>query len=452
MNISGRHASGILDLTLLGTLAFSFVWYFMPGNPLLEYLSYPPMAQKSWGKFVVVVPQKAEFIRWMGIAFAVLAGGSFLSGIMDRRIVYLGLSCLLVFLYYRVESLPLGDTSQWIQHADRKRVFLSEPLTNMVYYYMKRLGMLGRVGGLIGFLNALLFFLVADRLSAGARAAKDVRFRAVMIALAYVGSGVHLYYFAGTVENTYMSTPFLLGFLYYYAKYWHEDPGTGSRGVLDRNMALASLFLSLAALFHGQNTFLYPALPMVAAWRYWRHTSARRVATDLAVSHAVILVTAAACYLALVALGFEIAPGNVTGGGDESLFVPMGGKTNPFQQYVFFSTEHFGHVAGILSLASPLFFAVPVLALAGVRQAGKGGILNTALVVPALGYISFIILWNFDYGFPADYDLMVSMGVTVNLCLLSAFFRMQGRLLYLVCALTLVGALPTWYLFLSFTG
>jgi hypothetical protein len=142
----------------------------------------------------------------------------------------------------------------------------------------------------------------------------------------------------------------------------------------------------------------------------------------------------------------------VTGGGDESLFVPMGGKTNPFQQYVFFSTEHFGHVAGILSLASPLFFAVPVLALAGVRQAGKGGILNTALVVPALGYISFIILWNFDYGFPADYDLMVSMGVTVNLCLLSAFFRMQGRLLYLVCALTLVGALPTWYLFLSFTG
>ena len=32
------------------------------------------------------------------------------------------------------------------------------------------------------------------------------------------------------------------------------------------------------------------------------------------------------------------------------------------------------------------------------------------LIILGLGYLGFVSLWNFDLGFPGDYDLMTNMG------------------------------------------
>jgi hypothetical protein len=37
------------------------------------------------------------------------------------------------------------------------------------------------------------------------------------------------------------------------------------------------------------------------------------------------------------------------------------------------------------------------------------------LALASLGYISFIMLWNFDFGFPLDIDLMLTMSVPFSL-------------------------------------
>jgi hypothetical protein len=452
MSISEKRLSGILDWTLVSFLVLFLLYYFTPGNPILKYFSYPPNVLKASGEYLLLSPQETGFLIKMGVIFGVLAGISFLSLRLDRRIVYIGLSCLLTYVYYETNTLPWGDTRIWTVQAAHKQAWLSEPFSNVLYYYMKRMGILEHLAGFFGFLNSLLFFLVADRLYVSSRDEREAGLNAVIVSLAYVGSGVHLYYFSGTIENTYTSTPFLLGFLYFYTQYWYRNRQPGTRGIVDGDLAVASLFLVVASFFHGQNVFLYPAIPIAAAWKYSWHSSPRRMARDLVTSHALMLLVAGVCYLVLIVLGFEVVAGNnVTGGADQSLFVPLGEMTSVHHRFLFFSGAHFGLVAGILSLASPLFLAVPMLVVLGWKDAWKRGVFNTALVFPALGYICFLLLWNFDYGFPKDYDLMVSMGITVNLCLLSAACGTSMRIRYLMCLLVLPSSILSWYFFVSFT-
>jgi hypothetical protein len=102
---------------------------------------------------------------------------------------------------------------------------------------------------------------------------------------------------------------------------------------------------------------------------------------------------------------------------------------------------------------TPAFFAFPFIK-AWRAGADRGAVrpdgLGLVLPIVALGYLGFVWLWNFDLGFPADYDLMTSLGIALNLYVLHlvlALWRRSRGLAYLGVAM---GSIYIWFYMFRF--
>ena len=228
-------------------------------------------------------------------------------------------------------------------------------------------------------------------------------------AFLYLGSGLHWLFFFGFLEVSFLSTPFFLLFLLFGIRYLRSDEHESRSQLL-----LSALSLSFACLIHGQNTFLLPALPALVLLRQWGHgwrPISREVFFALGAAAALVVIVV----LILMLAGFTIVVGD-SNGGPGGPFVPLTiDKPTEYNWYPFFSFTHFVFVENILELLVPLSITIPFIV--GLRwfRRESWSLSETFLCITSLGYFAFIVLWNFDLGFPRDVDLMLSMGVPLLL-------------------------------------
>ncbi len=119
--------------------------------------------------------------------------------------------------------------------------------------------------------------------------------------------------------------------------------------------------------------------------------------------------------------GFEIIQGDLAGGGDEKRFVPL--DVSSEISFGYFSIEHIVEVANIFLVAVP--FGVVYGGVRSVKAMLGKTVVSTlqeghriTLTVLSLGYLSFIISYGFDLGYPVDLDLMLSMSLPLSLLIL----------------------------------
>ena len=247
--------------------------------------------------------------------------------------------------------------------------------------------------------------------------------------LFYLASGVHLVFFSGYLESTLTSLPWLVGYIYLCLRYYDADSRRPKEA--RRNLIGAAFFLALAALFHGQITFLSPSLLIVILLKRIGKGEVRALWIDLALTAAIWIGLAVVTHSLLLAVGFHIEAGNIQGGGDSRRFVPLDPSEvqSHWVRFGMFSVAHFTEVANILAAASPLCVWLWSSRVTRREDATKSSRRPEAwcLQLMALGYVSLVVLWNFDLHFPIDYDLMLSMSIPFHLSVLSFLFsRPQG--------------------------
>jgi len=329
----------------------------MPAAALLAAalltLARPGEAWLAWFHRWPPVPVVAWLLAYLALAWAA----------RRRRWIAALLPFTLFALYLSREVPPFGDTGFWRQHAGRTALYLSEPLSQAVLHLAR--AHLDLVAPVVGLLAAAAWLLAwrGDRLAG---------------ALWYLGSGLHLCFFRGFVENTQLAVPCALLYLALLTRH----RASGSR----RDIIAAGACLALACLCHGQNVALAPAL-LLAGRRALLGAAAAAVVT------AVVLAL-------LLALGFTFEAGNLGGGANRTLFAPLGSD----------APGHEARVAAILTGAAPVAWLAPFLFLRRPRA-----LRDPVTAVAALGGLAFVALVEFDLGFPQDWDVMVALTLPLHL-------------------------------------
>jgi len=345
-----------------------------------------------------------EYRRWLAapawplaqlaLAVALCVAGP---GRLPRAAFHALLVAVLAWMHATSSVVCLGDHDYW-RSVGPGTLRRSEILANLVFAVCRGRGLdAGWVPVISGMLSGFLLLRLADELAENSPAPEDARRLAPLL---YVGSALPGLFFRDFIETTQVSTPLLVLFI-----------GAGLRYVRGGApwIVVAATSWTLAAMTHGENCFLAPALPALIAIR----RPARGVAAgELAAALAAVAATYCLVITALSAAGFTLVPGNGIWG-----FVPLCGPLSRFQDYTMFSRDHAAYVGNLLLVAAPA--AVLVLAPACVRLWRAPEVPAEAellfLTVLSLGYVGFVFLWSFDLGFPTDYDLMFSMSVPLVL-------------------------------------
>jgi len=351
------------------------------------------------------------------------------------------LAALLLFgLYLSQAARPLGDHHQRVEQMGTRQLAGSEILSQLAYSLWYRAGLdASLLPPVAGLLTAGLFFSLVRRLTGDGEWPPPWWPPAL-----YAASAVHLVFFRGFIENTSMSIPFVLAFAGALLSYLRAPE------LALRRVALASLWLTLGCAVHGQVAFLLPALPAVVLMKEHGASGSRirrlSVLTGTAAAVAGGVVLGVWCLVSV--LGYRLVPGNMQGGGDHEMFVPFEAPRG-FATFTFLSVNHMVRIGNILAAASPSLLLLGVWRCAReatlLRRLGP----SWDLVLPAiltLAYLAFITLWNFDLGFPGDYDLMMTMAVVAQLLVVVLVARWRSAPRWALAAAAGVGILSSWSL------
>lgn len=320
-------------------------------------------------------------VRWRPALVALVAGTVYLSG----------------------STVTLGDRAQWLDHLRSRQVFISEPLAQLTYSAAFRAGLdYGVIPVLVGLASAALYL----RLGLAIRQSRTTA-DWLVVGSTFLANAVHLVFFRGSIENPPLSLPFAILFVGAAWRSFQE----GNHGVGWPRLTRTAAFGALAALFHGQCLFLLPAWWLSLSMRYGQRVSATERAIRVVAAIAVQGILFLGGLALISAFGYRVASGNALGGGDAAMFVPLS-PTGGFATFSFFSWAHFVRVANIALVGAPLFFVAAAMS-AGRHAAAERP--QPFLSLIALAYLFFVTLWNFDLGFPGDFDLMLTLSPVLGL-------------------------------------
>ncbi|MBL8728467.1 MAG: hypothetical protein JNM25_08560 [Planctomycetes bacterium] len=411
---------------LLGYVAFLLaVAAVQPDRWLLrDFAALPPWPVLLGALLFAVVAVATRRWRARGLAHALLA-----------------LAMLPAWLTVCIQ--PLGDSELWRVWSARDQVGLSEMGANLVFRLTHRwfgpaaIDFVTPVFG-VGFALAFLHLGECTLVAARPRRAAELR---LWLAAALLLSGWQLFWFRSNVENSFLSLPFCLLALRHFAA--HADGGG------DAALRRAAAWLGAATFVHGYHLAMWPALLLTAACRYppWRspRQCLRGAVSALVVAAAVVAALAAACHVA----GCAIVEGHITGGTDDRWLVPLDPKAAAAHyDFGLLWPEHGAALGNLVLLACPAAAPLLLLLLGPWRRGRRDrAALGAALrqrpdaAITALGGIGFASLYYFDLGFPADYDLMVSIctptavGLLLLLTSLPRATRRRGAILFGLAAL-----------------
>lgn len=330
-----------------------------------------------------------------------------------------------------------GDTwARELYYDTRNDAHLSSLLAHGIYFLASFLRIpLQFVPPLAGGLSAFVFFRILDKLFSD----RTVQSFAAM--LLYAGAVLHIVFLYDFIEVTSVSVPALMAF-FYFAHGYLEAKGRAYDG---RRALMAATMLGLAATIHGMNAFLLPLLPVMVFLRRARNREWGVAAKECAAGLVTIAVIALSSVGLLTLLNYDVVPGDIHGGGDDTFFIRFFGETGGMERFTAFSYRHFLEIANIAGASFPLVWLVPFLA---ARRAAFASFsrhpFNILTAVGTLGFFAYVFLFNFDLGYARDLDLMVAMSTPLILFALPLLVTLVTRPRVLL-ALAYVQIAASWF-------
>lgn len=326
---------------------------------------------------------------------------------------------LMAGMYFSYYTVPLGDF--WAAAVENELrlgiLYQSSLLGTLILYVADIVRMpLGWLAPMFGSMTTFLALFCLQQLT---RTHEEHKHLLPLATLVFFGSGIPLLFFRGYVEMTFLGLPWFLLFLLSSQRYFMSKSGL-------LWAAGAAVTLVLAGLTHGQFTFLLPLLPLLPWLKRGRVEWNASVWKEWLIIGACAAGTAALVIGGLLLAEFHLYTGDINGGGDGERFVPLWEVTGR-ARFTMFSWDHVWQTLNILLLVSPLTFFAPWLVLHATNNRAHAAF-TRLLAFGTLGYLAFMWLWNFDLGFPTDYDLMVSMGLTFVLWLVCLTMERYERL------------------------
>ena len=383
------------------------------------------------------------------IALSYFLSVYFLRNSKNILLSYLPLVIILCIYFFGITNKnPLGDHDLLIAHAFNPNISIAEPISYFLYkWIIKSSGNvehLKLLPPLFGIFTIGCYFLLTHLLS------KNFRVEPWVFKLSLIAMPLPFFYTYGYVENTQLSTSFLILFLWASMHFLI----TQSKKIEWISWCCLSLFLSLAILIHGQNWFVMPViflLPILKIDRTRLKSYLSRIFLSILIFFGLTIIL----YKISVMQGWQFFPGSALGGGDGLRFVPLNeSDLNRYATFTMFSIEHAMQISTIMVFSGFYILAIPVLLLylkfMG-NQNEVSRIINhnpatTLLALASLGYLSFVVLWNFDFGFPMDIDLMLTMGIPFSLFNLIIVSKLVGNNTIKAGLITLSSILSFWIL------
>jgi hypothetical protein len=346
-------------------------------------------------------------------AFALIAAGR-----LPNATYNLAFAVITASMYAGASVVPLGNLEGVLAEMTSREIAVTHPLSEWIFRIADEVMNLDYVPVAIGTVTAMVYLHTCDRIFLTAdRAASSVK---RLFSLLFLASPFHLLFLPTHLEKTAASVPFLLLSIGAGVTYLRSNSPSFDRSILWVSMAYA-----LAVMAHASAVFLAPAFPaMIGLRRYFDGQYALLLVDVGILLGALVAVTTVVLGGSSLA-GYELVPGTLGGGGDQSRFVPMTVTASHFIYFTMFSLDHAVQIANITALAFPTAAIasalVPVRLLARDRPARISE--RAFLVILSLGYLAFISLWGFDLGFPSDLYLM--LGISAPLQLLGALLLLE---------------------------
>ena len=288
----------------------------------------------------------------------------------------------------------LGDSVQW-KEGIHGRYYMSEPgatwIHHWAYYFLHTYFNIG-VQSAISLTSRIagVFYLFAvSALSLEVISRDDLR-RVSLFRSVFFVAGFSLLFF-GYIENTPLALPLEVFWIFLTVRLLKEPRW--------QSVVSSAFVLALAALIHGRVSFLAPALAwacFIPTGSFW--VRARRVLLG-GVTFTAVIVIAVSAIFALDSrhiMGSHL--GNITGGGNRKMFVSMD---------TLLSVKHWKELGSTALIGGGLLMPLGLFAvLQGVLF--RKDILFVWLAAYVLADFIYLGLWEFDFGYFIDWDLIFS--------------------------------------------
>ncbi|MEO6596058.1 MAG: hypothetical protein ABIP94_15015 [Planctomycetota bacterium] len=368
-----------------------------------------------------------------------------------RRLLWaLAASGSLLALWCSFRVLSMGDAHWWREAAIAGTLTWTEALSSCAYLGVARLfghAAIEWISPALGFVTTYAWLRVTDRLFATSEGREAV-FARLVSALMWVGSGVCVLFFHCFVELTQVGMPlFLLGVAN--LTVWSRDvmQADGVVNVRSGPLFVGVVQLAFATMSHAQYAGMLSAA-LGAVLLVGLRLGVVRVAKGAALVLAII-ASAVGLTIAIMQLSSSNrVVGNVTGGADARLLVDfVDARGSWLGTGTLLSADHLALVAHIFVFACPLVVPFALAVPWSVRKR-SGWPHDLVLVSTGLAYVGFAACFSFDFGWPRDVDLMVSMSpsllllVTAWLSAATCGWSKRGKVV--LSALLLAMAMSTW--------
>lgn len=344
-------------------------------------------------------PEYFLFVGCCSIMCLVALLPGFCRKLLDRPIVFaLFFSSLFFIIGFERDA---GDAHDWIDWISG-RYFMSEPGSTLIHHIFYKLlhkpfnlgaaSVISFTSRLAGFASLVIVARISNILF-------QKEFSRMLFRLFFYFSGVTLLFF-GYIENTPLSVPFELLYLLFMVKWSLHNR--------DRYIYYAALFLSIASIIHGSVSFVFSSLIICLLVRY--HSNFKNLLKVGGITSATYLLTIA-LFVAWVFImdrrGLVGGTfGNIMGGGDNKMFVPLF-KRSEWANYTFFSRRHFDDMFNLIFVGASCHVFVALLFIPMIVTSIKRGI-NAILFAYLVSRLALLFLWNCDWGFLLDWDLMIA--------------------------------------------
>lgn len=402
---------------LLATTTAALIVY------VFGYMPFWPVEYQHW----LAIPYNDGLTSGL-VSSGFILTTSVLVFLFNPRWLPIAVAALLAAIWLWMEVRPMGDSGHWLAHAASKDLWLSEFLANYFFHLTYQLGIeFQYVAPVFGALLVLSWFSLKPVLFEPA----DDGVWWLVLTFSLTSSVVMALYTRNFIENTLLSVPVLLFHLRYALHYVRTGQHLSRR--------YAAVLLALAILIHGQNMFMLPAFLLLVL--IYPAALPTRIAIKVAFHTGLLIMGCIVTVILLFQLaGFNAVSGNIQGGGDGTRFIPiLQSQASHFVRFLMFSPAHFVELSNIMLHVAPLLLWIPFLLLK-TRYTGATSWLKplmndsilASLAIYACAYLGFIFLWNFDLGYPTDLDLMVSLGVTLNIAVLRLLYCLGGDWRYAI--------------------
>lgn len=288
----------------------------------------------------------------------------------------------------------LGDTHQVMDYITQ-RYYMSEPGSTVIHYWLYRFlaepfNLSAKaVIALSSSIAGVIYLWLTAKISCVLLPDADAR-RRLLFRLVYFAAGSSLLFY-GYVENPPIAMPaeqaWVLATLIFL-----RTPST-------RNNVICGVALAIATIMHGRASFLAPALlvgSMIPPGPISRRLMSATVAGTAFVATIAVVVGSILLFDPDGIMTNRV--GNILGGGNRRMFV---------EAFRFFSPGHWFELWSILWVAAGV--TAPAILLGFFTRAR---VPYPSYLVWALSYIIsgvvYVAIWEFDYGFFMDWDLLFS--------------------------------------------